>query len=66
MLEIFFLVNFQCQDHRHQSLNCHCSVLLNQTPLPLDKEGIKEREDWERNGGRLLKGGDCLIIAEIC
>ena len=35
------------------------SVLLDQTPLQLDGEGIKEREDGERGGGgRLFKGGD--------
>ena len=34
-----------------QSLNCHWSVLLDQIPLQLDQEGIKEREDGERGGG---------------
>ena len=35
------------------------SVLLDQTPLQLDSEGIKEREDGERgSGGRLFEGGD--------
>ena len=35
------------------------SVLLDQTPLQLDGEGIKEREVGERGGGgRLFEGGD--------
>ena len=34
-------------------------ILLDQAPLQLDREGIKEREDGERGGGgRLLEGGD--------
>ena len=33
--------------------------MLDQTPLQLDSEGIKEREDGERgSGGRLFEGGD--------
>ena len=33
--------------------------MLDQAPLQLDREGIKEREDGERGGGgRLLEGGD--------
>ena len=38
------LINFQ-------SLNRHWSLLLDQIPLQLDREGIKEREDDERGGG---------------
>ena len=34
------------------------SVLLDQTPLQLDRDGIKEREDGERGGGWLFEGGD--------
>ena len=37
-------INFQSLDH-------HSSVLLDQIPLQLYKEGIKEREDGERGGG---------------
>ena len=37
------LINFQ-------SLNLHWSVLLDQIPLQLEREGIKEREDDERGG----------------
>ena len=33
--------------------------MLDQVPLQLDREGIKEREDGERvGGGRILEGGD--------
>ena len=33
--------------------------MLDQTPLQLDGEGIKEREDGDRgSGGRLFEGGD--------
>ena len=33
--------------------------MLDQAPLQLDREGIKEREDGERGGGgRLLEAGD--------
>ena len=45
------LINFQ-------SLNRHWSLLLDQIPLQLDREGIKEREDDERGGeggGRLFR-----------
>ena len=45
------LINFQCQHPRHLSLNCHQSVLLDQAPLQLDREGIKARENGERGGG---------------
>ena len=34
-------------------MNHHSSVLLDQIPLQLDKEGIKEREDGERGEGGL-------------
>ena len=34
-----------------QSLNRHWSVLLDQIPLQLDREGIKERENDETGGG---------------
>ena len=34
-----------------QSLNHHWSVLLDEIPLQLDKEGIKERENDETGGG---------------
>ena len=51
-----YLINFQCQHPRKPSLNCHQSVLLDQAPLQLDREGIKAREDGERGGGgRLLR-----------
>ena len=54
-----YLINFQCQHPRKPSLNCHQSVLLDQAPLQLDREGIKAREDGERGGGgRLLEAGD--------
>ena len=53
------MFNIQCQYPRRQSLNCHWSVLLDQTPLQLDREGIKEREGGKRGGGgRLSEGGD--------
>ena len=40
-----------------QSLNRHWSVLLDQIPLQLDREGIKEREDGERGGaGTIIRG----------
>ena len=32
--------------------------MLDQVPLHLDREGIKEREDGERGGGRLFQEGD--------
>ena len=33
--------------------------MLDQTPIQLEKEGIKEREDGEMGGfGRLLEGGE--------
>ena len=53
------LINFQCQYPRCQSLNRHWSILLDQTPLQLDKEGIK-KEDGEKGGcgWRLFKGGN--------
>ena len=35
-----------------KSLNHHLSVLLEQIPLQLDREGIKEREDGERGAER--------------
>ena len=47
MLKLGSWINFQ-------SLNHHSSVLLDQIPLQLDKEGIKKRKDDERGGG----GGD--------
>ena len=51
------LINFQ-------SLYRHCPVLLDQIPLQLDSEEIKEREDGERGcgegGGRLFEGGDII------
>ena len=31
-------------------MNRHWSVLLDQTPLQLEREGMKEREDGERGG----------------
>ena len=40
------------------SLNRHRSVLLDQIPLQLDRDGIKEKENGERVGGRLFEGGD--------
>ena len=44
---------------RRQSLNRHCSVLLDQTPFQHDREGITEREDGEMDrGGRLFEEGD--------
>ena len=41
-------------------MNRHWSVLLDQIPLQLDREGIKESEDGERGGegGWLFEGGD--------
>ena len=33
---------------------------MDQIPLQLDREGIKEREDGERGEGRLFEGGDCF------
>ena len=45
------LINFQCQYPRCQSLNRHWSILLDQTPLQLDREGIKEGEDGKKGGG---------------
>ena len=49
------LINFQCQYPWHQNLNCHRSVLLDQTPLQLDPwEVINEREDGK---GQLFEGG---------
>ena len=45
------LINFQCQYPRCQSLNHHRSILLDQTPLQLDREGIKQGEDGEKGGG---------------
>ena len=36
------------------SLYCHRSVLVDQIPLQLDREGIKEREDGE--GGAIIRG----------
>ena len=40
------------------SLNGHWSVLLDQIPLELDREGKKEREDGERGGvdGAIIRG----------
>ena len=53
------LINFQCQCHLRQSLNRHRSVLLDQIPLRLDKEGIKVRKDGKwGGGGQLFKGGN--------
>ena len=44
------LINFQ-------SLNRHSSVLLDQVSLQLDREGIKEREDGDRDGeGAIIRG----------
>ena len=37
-------------------LNRHWSVLLDQIPLQLDREGIKEREDGERGRGTIIRG----------
>ena len=53
------LINFQCQYPSCQSLNRHWSILLDQTPLQLDKEGIK-KEDGEKGGWgwRLFMGGN--------
>ena len=48
MFQIWF---FDCN---FQSLNRHWSVLLDQIPLQLDREGIKESEDGMRSG----EGGD--------
>ena len=40
-----------------QSLNSHWSVFLDQIPLQLNREGIKERDDGERGGvGAILRG----------
>ena len=49
------LINFQ-------SLNLHWSVLLDQIPLQLEREGIKEREDGERGGwgGGIVRGSHLL------
>ena len=33
---------------------CHWSVFPDQTPLHLDEEGIKEREDDERGAGAIV------------
>ena len=44
-----------------QSLNNHSSVLLDQIPLQLYKEGIKEREDDERGGGAIIIRGRRLF-----
>ena len=53
------LINLQCQCHLRQSLNHHWSVLLDQIPLQLDKEGIKVRKDGKWGGvGQLFKGGN--------
>ena len=55
------LFNIQCQYPRRQSLNRHWSVLLDQTPLQLDREGIKEREGGKRGGGGRLSEGMAII-----
>ena len=55
------LFNIQCQYPQRQSLNRHWSVLLDQTPLQLDREGIKEREGGKRGGGGRLSGGMAII-----
>ena len=52
------LSNFQCQYPRCQSFNHHLSILLDQTPLQLDREGIKRGEDGKKGGGRLFEGGN--------
>ena len=49
------LINFQ-------SLNRHWSVLLDLIPLQLDREGRKEREDGDKDGG---EGGDYSMEAII-
>ena len=56
------LINFQCQYSWHQSMNHHWSVLLDETPLQLDREGIKEREDGERGGVGIIRGGRLFSI----
>ena len=43
------LINFQCQYLRYQNLiELSLIILLDQTPLQVDREGIREREDGER------------------
>ena len=45
------------------SLNCHWLVLLDQIPLKLDREGIKEKEDGERAvGGAIIQGRQLFLI----
>ena len=41
----------------YKSLNRHWWILPRQTPLQLDRDGIKEREDGEKD-----RGGGCAII----
>ena len=43
-------------------MNHHWSVLLDETPLQLDREGIKEREDGERGGVGIIQGGRLFSI----
>ena len=45
-----------------QSLNCHWSLLLDQIPLKLDWEGIKESEDGERGGWRGDYSREAIIV----
>ena len=44
-----------------QSLNRHCSVLLNLIALQLDREGIKGRENGKRDGGEAITRGRRLF-----
>ena len=46
-------------------MNHHSSVLLDQIPLQLDKEGIKEREDGDRGEGGGGPWGDYSREATI-
>ena len=57
------LINFQSQYPHCQSLNRHWSLLLDQTPLQLDREGIKEGEDGEKGGeGAIILGRQLFQI----
>ena len=59
MFQIWFLDEFSMPISLVSVLESPWSVLLDQTLLQLDGEGIKEREDGERgSGGRLFEGGD--------
>ena len=66
MFQIWFSVNIHYP--QRQRLNPHCSVSLNQTPLQLDMEGIKEREGGQRGEGKAIipgsrtGGGGGLLI----